>query len=202
MPMLLLCTKDRKRMNFSAAVPPRHASWVLYWMALVLSFSAVSSFFVEKNNIQHSIRADAVADTSESTPNISNRRDFLHKAPVAILSVTSAAHIFSSRISPAVAADDDDFPSREVVSTTFDKVRYELLDSQGGVTYMQGRIDEKDWVGLLEFTKSYDLELRKLRMGKAKKLLQDKEIKAKATEYANAVTFDLIGINRSSREYA
>jgi hypothetical protein len=37
-------------------------------------------------------------------------------------------------------------------------------------------------------------------MGKAKKLLQDKEVKSQATEFANAVTFDLIGINRSSRK--
>ena len=59
--------------------------------------------------------------------------------------------------------------------------------------------DAQDWAGLLEFTKTYDQELRKLRMGKAKKLLQSKEIKEKGTEFCNAVTFDLIGINRSSR---
>ena len=65
---------------------------------------------------------------------------------------------------------------------------------------MQGRIDAQDFPGLLEFTRTYDLELRKLRMGKAKKLLQSKELKEKATSYANAVTFDLIGINRNSRQ--
>jgi len=167
-------------------VPYRRTSWVLSLMALALSVSAASSFFVEKN--------------TEPTPNIVNRREFLHKAPVAVLSLSSITNIFSSRINPAVAADDGEIPSKEVVMQCFNNVRYELVDSQGGVSYMQGRIDTKDWVGLLEFTKSYDLELRKLRMGKAKKLLQDKDSKAKATEYANAVTFDLIGINRSSRE--
>ena len=65
---------------------------------------------------------------------------------------------------------------------------------------MQARIDAQDWPGLMEFTKTYDQELRKLKMGKAKKLLQSKELKEKATEYANAVTFDLIGINRNSRQ--
>jgi hypothetical protein len=40
----------------------------------------------------------------------------------------------------------------------------------------------------------------KKRMGLAKKLLQDKEVRSQATKYANAVTFDLIGINRSSRK--
>ena len=48
---------------------------------------------------------------------------------------------------------------------------------------MQGRIDAQDFPGLLEFTRTYDLELRKLRMGKAKKLLQSKELKEKAPEY-------------------
>ena len=65
---------------------------------------------------------------------------------------------------------------------------------------MQGRIDAQDYEGLMDFTKTYDLELRKARMGKAKKLLQSKETKEKGTEYANAVTFDLIGINRNSRK--
>ena len=65
---------------------------------------------------------------------------------------------------------------------------------------MQGRIDAQDFSGLMEFTKGYDLELRKKRMGGAKKLMTDKEMKNKATEYANAVTFDLIGINRNSRK--
>ena len=65
---------------------------------------------------------------------------------------------------------------------------------------MQERIDNQDFPGLMEFTRTYDLELRKLRMGKAKKLLQSKELKEQATSYANAVTFDLIGINRNSRK--
>ena len=65
---------------------------------------------------------------------------------------------------------------------------------------MQGRIDKEDLEGLLEFSKTYDLEFRKRRFGGAKKLMKDKEIKAKGTEYANAVTFDLIGINRSCRK--
>ena len=52
----------------------------------------------------------------------------------------------------------------------------------------------------MDFTRTYDLELRKLRMGRAKKLLPSKELKETATSYANAVTFDLIGMNRNSRK--
>lgn len=65
---------------------------------------------------------------------------------------------------------------------------------------MQERIDQEDWVGLMDFTRTYDLELRKKLMGRAKKLLQSKNIKSDATTFANGVTFDLIGINRASRK--
>lgn len=40
---------------------------------------------------------------------------------------------------------------------------------------------------------------RKVKMGKARKLLTDKELKDGAILKSNAVTWDLIGINRSSR---
>lgn len=80
----------------------------------------------------------------------------------------------------------------------FDAVRYELNDSSGGLAYMQNCIDKNDFASLMEFTKQYDQILRKASMGKAKKLLP-KELRSKATEISNAVTFDLIGMNRSSR---
>lgn len=92
-------------------------------------------------------------------------------------------------------------PTSSVATTTdnpFDAVRYELNDSSGGVSYMQSCIDKNDFPNLMEFTKQYDQILRKASMGKAKKLLP-KELRSKATEISNAVTFDLIGMNRSSR---
>lgn len=126
-----------------------------------------------------------------------SRRYLFQKGPLAILG-SVAVLPWQSR--PAVAAYDEPLPTRDVVSQSFDSIRYELSDPKGGVAYMQEKIDRQDWLGLMDFTKTYDLELRKLRMGQAKKLIQDKAIKAKATEYANGVTFDLIGINRSSRK--
>lgn len=124
---------------------------------------------------------------------LTSRKDFLQKASVAF----GVAAIPSS---PAWAAEDIELPTKEVVATAFDSIRFELADPSGGVAIMQQRIDEKDFPGLMEFTRTYDLELRKLRMGRAKKLLQSKEIKEEATAYANAVTFDLIGMNRNSRK--
>jgi hypothetical protein len=89
---------------------------------------------------------------------------------------------------PVLAVEDN---------TAFDAVRRELNSPEGGIAYMQRCLEQDDFTALLEFTKTYDQVLRKGAMGQAKKsLLQEKE---KATQYSNAVTFDLIGINRSSR---
>lgn len=131
---------------------------------------------------------------SVNTPQ-SDRRNFLEQVGTATFGA-----LLLQPSAPALAADDEvALPTREVVTSTFAPIKYELNDPNGGVAYLQGRIDAKDFAGVLEFTKSYDLEFRKLRMGRAKKLLQSKEIKEKATGFCNAVTFDLIGINRSSR---
>ena len=100
----------------------------------------------------------------------------------------------------AAAAAVLDLPTKETVVETFAPIKFELNDPNGGVATMQGRIDAEDWDGLMSFTQTYDLELRKKLMGKAKKLFQSKDVKSTATTYANGVTFDLIGINRASRK--
>lgn len=82
--------------------------------------------------------------------------------------------------------------------SAFDAVRRELNSPDGGIAYMQRCLDEKDFTGLLEFTKTYDQVLRKGVMGKAKKTLTE-DLKDEAIKRSNAVTFDLIGMNRSSR---
>jgi hypothetical protein len=89
----------------------------------------------------------------------------------------------------------------ETLPTTnpFDSIRFELYDTHGGVAVMQKRLDDRDFEGLLDFTKEYDQVLRKKYMKNAKKLLP-KELSDKATAACNAVTFDLIGINRNSRK--
>ena len=73
-------------------------------------------------------------------------------------------------------------------------VKYELTNEKGGVAFMQNCIDQKDFAALLEFTKTYDQNLRKTAMGSAKSALE-----GDTTSLTNSVTFDLIGINRSSR---
>jgi len=80
-----------------------------------------------------------------------------------------------------------------VIASLFDEIQNELISPSGGISYLQSCIDSKDFTSILEFTKTYDLDFRKEKMGKARKSLQDKEKKEKALYYANAVTFDLIG---------
>jgi hypothetical protein len=131
---------------------------------------------------------------TQSTGVTTSRKDFLQKASSAFGTSLLLPTL------PVFAEEPVELPTQEVVTKTFDSIRFELADPGGGVAYMQQRIEEQDFVGLMEFTKTYDQELRKLRIGRAKKLIQSKEVKEEATGYANAVTFDLIGINRNSRK--
>jgi hypothetical protein len=128
--------------------------------------------------------------------NTPSRRHFLEQATI-IAAFGGGVVLLPSL--PAYAAEEVALPTREIVTQTFEPIKFELRDPQGGVATMQGRIDAKDFTGLMEFTRTYDLEMRKLRMGRAKKLMSSKEMKEIATSYANAVTFDLIGMNRNSR---
>ena len=108
-----------------------------------------------------------------------------------VLVQTSASFLlpFLVAASPAHAK-----PPPIPVDKALEKVRFELNDPEGGVAYMQTCITNQDYNALLEFTKTYDQVLRKGAMGAAKKGLE-----GDTTTLANAVTFDLIGINRSSR---
>jgi hypothetical protein len=152
----------------------------------------------QRTNINLNALDNNSLNENEEGLSSSRRKFFQTTAPI----LAAAAAALTSNPSLALAKDDEtvELPSREQVTAAFDAIRYELSDPKGGVAYMQQRIDAQDFAGLMEFTKGYDLEMRKARMGKAKKLIQSKEIKEQATSYANAVTFDLIGMNRSSRK--
>lgn len=89
--------------------------------------------------------------------------------------------------------------TKENVQAAFDALRYELDDPKGGVAVMQTFIDNQDFTGLLDFTKTYDQVLRKQKWARCKSMLTNNAEKEVATLQGNAVTFDLIGMNRSSR---
>jgi hypothetical protein len=152
------------------------------YLFLVMLWCGASAF---------SIRDSKTSPKSSSV----DRRDFIQ-------STAAAAAAFGTAFftpSASLAKDEYVIPTRATVTETFGAIKYEVLDPNGGVAIIQKRIDEQDWAGVMEYTQNYDLEMRKIRMGRAKKLMATKEVKEKATSYANAVTFDLIGINRNSR---
>lgn len=178
---------------------------VFSMLTIGMSISACLSFVIDKTSMsfRNYVQVGAGRDIPDKSIVLESRRDFISMTPTAVISCITGLSVLTSQSTPALAADasaDIPLPTREAVTECFDFIRFELENPDGGVAYMQARIDKEDLEGLLDFSKTYDLEFRKRRFGAAKKLLQDKEIKAKATEYANAVTFDLIGINRSCRK--
>lgn len=100
--------------------------------------------------------------------------------------------------SPATAKEKEAI-SKETVTKSFQAVRDELEGSDGGIKTLESLIAKEDFEGVMEFTKGYDLEFRKAKMGKARKFITSKEEKEKAVALCNAVTFDLIGMNKGSR---
>jgi hypothetical protein len=168
------------------------------------STSSTRSEFVHGSTTTRLLSQSAVCDDGHDDGNNGNeiqdnrRRILINQIGMVVVAASLA---FSPSNAIAASADDEEpLPTQQTVVDTFAPIKYELNDPQGGVAYMQERINEEDWEGLMEFTKTYDLEMRKKLMGRAKKLFQSKTVKSDATTYANGVTFDLIGINRSSRK--
>jgi hypothetical protein len=135
--------------------------------------------------------------TSSDGNHQSRRNVLMQSALVAV----SAAFLPSSRAHAAAQSKKESEPlTKENVQSAFDDLLFELEDpNNGGVAVMQKLIDEQDWQGLMEFTKTYDGYIRKLKWGRAKAFLTNNAEKEVATLQGNAITFDLIGINRSSR---
>jgi len=133
-----------------------------------------------------------------TTPNNNNNNP--SRRHVLLQSAALGLSTFLSTPSPALAKKKETEPlTKENVQAAFDDLRFELEDPKGGVSTMQGYIDNNDFEGLLEFTKTYDQVLRKQKWGRCKSFLTNNAEKEVATLQGNAVTFDLIGINRSSR---
>lgn len=96
------------------------------------------------------------------------------------------------------------------IQAALQPIRDEFIGPDGGIPYIQKLIETQDFPTLMAFTPTYDLKMRKLNMGKAAKVMgnvyasesekeQKKAFAVTATLAKNAVTFDLIGINRASR---
>lgn len=125
----------------------------------------------------------------------SNRRSALSKISSATMFGISC---LSTHSLPAEAKAKEPVTA-EAMAAAFAAVRKELDDPEGGIAKLGSAIDKKDWTEIKEFTKYYDLEFRKAKMVKARKMFPDKDMKGEALPLCNNVTFDLIGINRAAR---
>jgi hypothetical protein len=125
--------------------------------------------------------------------------------------LSAALVTFVNPVQPALAKEAELPPSTpEEIKAALQVVRDEFTSPDGGIPYIQKLIDTEDFPTLMAFTPTYDLKMRKLNMGKAAKVMggvyateaekdQKKAFAVTATLAKNAVTFDLIGINRASR---
>ena len=96
--------------------------------------------------------------------------------------------ILSRAVVPAVAAGVND-----------DLARLQQTTAQA-CTVLEEALSRSDYSALMSLTREYDLELRKAGMGKIKKTYSPNDASAQdPTVLTNAVTFDLIGINKNAR---
>lgn len=134
-----------------------------------------------------------------SALDVSRRTLLTDVTPTAALGAVAILAIGITNHPQVAVAKEESIPAtRENVKAAFDALRYELNGADGGVARMQRSIDAGDWEGLMDITKTYDQTLRKGKVGRVKSFMSDKE-KSITTLSANAITFDLIGINRNAR---
>jgi hypothetical protein len=139
--------------------------------------------------------------SNKSTSTAATRRHALHQATLASLVGFISATGTSLTAMPLPVSAKEIVPvTREMVAASFQAVRDELEAPNGGIKSLEDLVAKEDFAGLMDFTKGYDLEFRKAKMGKARKFITSKEGKDRAVLLCNAVTFDLIGMNKGSRE--
>lgn len=163
---------------------------VLLPLVLLLAAAAPSRGFVTPGGSARRRRAAAATTTTALAA--AGRRDFL--ATAAVLPATAASLL------PLPASAKEAVPiTRAVVTETFDAIRSELTSPDGVVATLTSLVDSGSFEEILQYTKESDAYFRKAKIGKARKLLTDPDLKGEAVLMSNAVTFDLIGINRASR---
>lgn len=114
------------------------------------------------------------------------------------LSLTSSIFAVTVFVQPVMAKEELPITS-ENIDRYFNDVRYELEDPEGGISLIEKALTERDWSFIKTFTQGYDLELRKKKMGYARKMMSDKKMKSDTLMLRNGVTFDLIAINKAAR---
>ena len=168
---------------------------------LILVSSQLSSGFVApySSSTNRGIYVASSSTQVKSTQLLATtRRNFLEQST----SIAIGTSILSSLAIPLPAYAKEAPPpiTQEAVTEAFDAIRYELTNPSGVVGTLTNLInDGNSYEEVMQYTKESDAYFRRAKIGKARKLLTDKEIKSGSIQLSNAVTFDLIGINRASR---
>ncbi|KAL7437143.1 hypothetical protein ACHAXM_005557 [Skeletonema potamos] len=144
---------------------------------------------------QHRHSPSRGTQTSSPSTLEATRRNFIDRTITAALTATPVI-IFP--LQPALAKEAPEI-TPETVKEAFDAIRTELTSSNGVVATLSNLIDNGSFEEILQYTKESDAYFRKAKLGRARKLLTDKDLKGESVLMSNAVTFDLIGINRASR---
>ena len=138
---------------------------------------------------------------TKSTSLDATRRNFIDQTISTSITAATSIILFPAAAQPALAkgAEAPEI-TPQTVKEAFDAIRNELTSSTGVVATLSNLIDNGSFEDILQYTKESDAYFRKAKLGKACKLLTDKDLKkGEAVFMSNAVTFDLIGINRASR---
>ena len=173
---------------------------VLGWVLLLQMCSQLqtaSSFSLSNPNLNTKVTSKVQSSTILSMIQDLNMD---RRASIAKLSSGTLFGIFATVITPQPSFAKSKEPvTPESMAKAFADVRFELEDPSGGIPALQKAIETKDWEDVKGFTKFYDLEFRKAKMVKARKMFPDSEMRGETLQLCNNVTFDLIGINRASR---
>lgn len=158
--------------------------------------------FVSSSSICCNIKVPTPTSSTSTTISLNamSRRNFMEQLPLVPASMIAIAA--ASSTTPLIAnAKEEPAPiTQQTVTEAFDAIRYELSNPSGVVTKLTKLInDGNSFEEVMQFTKESDAYFRRAKVGKARKLLTDKELKSSSIQLSNAITFDLIGINRASR---
>ena len=142
----------------------------------------------------------AASSTSELFAAKTTRRGFFERSIAATIATTASTAAVVT-ISPLQAiAKETPVITKQSVKEAFDAIRYELQSPDGVVSTLSKLIDSGSYEEVMQYTKESDAYFRKAKLGKARKLLTDDKLRGGDSIFmSNAVTFDLIGINRASR---
>lgn len=178
--------------------------------ALVLSPSPSAGFLLPSPATLgggRTIALRAPRDTSSSSSSLAaaasgdvDDRHRHHQTRRGFVESSIAASLASALASPTAALAKDEAPvTRQAVAEAFAAVRSELASPAGVYSTLSNLIESGSFEEILQYTKESDAYFRKAKIGRARKMMTDKDLKGEALQLSNAVTFDLIGINRASR---